>query len=153
MTQSDAPTLSVTPEDIAMLSPRELAARLRQRPDTLAQRIGIVITEASRDRLVATMPVAGNVQPAGRLHGGATAALIEEVASVGSWLNVEMGKQIPLGVDLNVTHVRGATSGVVTAVADLVYRGRTVLVWNVTVTGEHGKVTSTGRCTCNVVRL
>ena len=153
MTQSDAPTLSVTPEDIATLSPRELAAKLRQRPDTLSQRIGIVITEASRDRLVATMPVAGNVQPAGRLHGGATAALIEEVASVGSWLNVEVGKQIAVGVDLNVTHVRGAISGVVTAVADLVYRGRTVLVWNVTVTGEHGKVTSTGRCTCNVVRL
>jgi 1,4-dihydroxy-2-naphthoyl-CoA hydrolase len=153
MTHPDAPTLSVTPEDIAALSPRELAAKLRQRPDTLARRIGIVITEASKGRLVATMPVAGNVQPAGRLHGGATAALIEEVASVGSWLNVEMGRQIAVGVDLNVTHVRGATAGLVTAVADLVYRGRTVLVWNVTVTNEHGKVTSTGRCTCNVVKL
>lgn len=153
MNQPVPPTLSVTPEDIATLSPAELAARLRQGPETLGSRLGMVFTEASRTRLVATMPVAGNLQPAGRLHGGASAALVEEVASVGSWLNVEMGRQIAVGVDLNITHVRGATGGLVTAVAELAYRGRTVLVWNVTITNEHGKVTSTGRCTCNVVRV
>ncbi len=153
MTQPDLPTLSVTPEDIATLSPRELAAKLRQRPDTLGTRMGIVFTEASQERVVATLPVAGNLQPAGRLHGGASAALLEEVASVGSWLNLETEKEFAVGVDLNITHVRGATGGLVTAVAERVYRGRSVLVWNVTITNEHGKVTSTGRCTCNVVRV
>ena len=147
------PSLSVTPEEVATLSPAKLAARLRQSHSTLNSRLGIVFIEASRDRMVATMPVEGNLQPAGRLHGGASAALVEDVASVGCWLNLEMGKEIAVGVDLNITHVRGATGGLVTAVADLVYRGRMVLVWNVTITNEHGKVTSTGRCTCNVVRL
>ena len=147
------PSLSVTPEDIASLSPCDLATKLKQSPSTLSSRLGIVFTEASRNRMVATMPVEGNLQPAGRLHGGASAALVEDVASVGSWLNLEMGREIAVGVDLNITHVRGATGGLVTAVGDLVYRGRTVLVWNVTITNEHGKVTSSGRCTCNVVRL
>ena len=147
------PSLPVTPEDVATLSPAELAAKLGQSPTTLSSRLGIVFTEASQGRMVATMPVEGNLQPAGRLHGGASAALVEDVASVGSWLNLEAGKEIAVGVDLNITHVRGATGGLVTAVADLVYRGRTVLVWNVTITNEHGKVTSTGRCTCNVVRF
>ena len=145
-----APTLSITPEDVVTLSPADLAAKLRQRPDSLGHRLGIVFTSASRARVVATMPVTGNVQPTGRLHGGASAALI---GSVGSWLNLEMGKQIAVGVDLNVTHVRGATDGLVTTVAERVYWGRTLLVWNVTITGEHGKVTSTGRCTCNVVKV
>jgi 1,4-dihydroxy-2-naphthoyl-CoA hydrolase len=152
MTQP-VPSLSVTAEDIATLSPTELAGKMRQSRTTLGSRLGIVVTEASRSRMVATMPVEGNLQPAGRLHGGASAALVEDVASIGSWLNLDTSKEIAVGVDLNITHVRGATGGLVTAVADLVYRGRTVLVWNVSITNEHGKVTSTGRCTCNVVRL
>ena len=152
MTQP-VPSLSVTAEDIATLSPTELAGKMRQSRTTLGSRLGIVLIEASRSRMVATMPVEGNLQPAGRLHGGASAALVEDVASIGSWLNLDTSKEIAVGVDLNITHVRGATGGLVTAVADLVYRGRTVLVWNVSITNEHGKVTSTGRCTCNVVRL
>ena len=153
MTRPPPPTLSVTPEDVDALSPAELAARLRQPAGTLGRRLGIVFLEASRTQLVATMPVDGNLQPAGRLHGGASAALVEELASVGSWLNLDMSTQVAVGVDLNITHVRGATGGLVRGVADLMYRGRSVLVWNVTLTNEHGKVISTGRCTCNVVKF
>ncbi len=153
MTRPTPPGLSVTPEDIATLSPTDLAAKLRQPGNTLGNRLGIVFLEVSRTQLVASMPVEGNLQPAGRLHGGASAALVEELASVGSWLNLDMSTQVAVGVDLNITHVRGATGGLVRGAADLVYRGRSVLVWNVTLTNEHGKLTSTGRCTCNVVKF
>jgi 1,4-dihydroxy-2-naphthoyl-CoA hydrolase len=162
MTSPERPSPPITPEDpitpenIAALSPAELATQLNRHSalvggGTLGTRLGIVLISASRERVVASMPVAGNLQPAGRLHGGASAALIEELASIGSWLNLDMGKQTAVGVDLNVTHVRGSSAGEVRGVAELLYRGRTVLVWSVSITNDQGKVTSTGRCTCNVV--
>jgi 1,4-dihydroxy-2-naphthoyl-CoA hydrolase len=163
MTHPEVPALPVTESDIAALSPADLAARLQQGLDTqstgtqsigtLGNKLGIVLTEAGRERMVGMMPTAGNLQPAGRLHGGASAALAEELASMGSWLNLDMGKQIAVGVDLNITHVRGAVGGDVRGVAELLYRGRTVMVWGIQIYSEHGKLISTGRCTCNVVNL
>ncbi|GGR08260.1 PaaI family thioesterase [Deinococcus ruber] len=149
----EAAIFHLTPEDIATLSPTDLAARLSHRPGTLGERMGIVLLEASPERLVATLPVEGNRQPAGRLHGGASAALAEELASIGSWLNLDIRREVAVGVDLNITHVRGATGGDVRGVAERVYRGRSVLVWTVSIFNEHGKLTSTARCTCNVVRV
>ncbi|ULH15224.1 PaaI family thioesterase [Deinococcus sp. KNUC1210] len=149
----EAAIFHLTPEDIATLSPTDLAARLAHRPGTLGERMGIMLLEAGPERLVATLPVEGNRQPAGRLHGGASAALAEELASIGSWLNLDIRREVAVGVDLNITHVRGATGGEVRGVAERVYRGRSVLVWTVSIFNEHGKLTSTARCTCNVVRV
>lgn len=82
----------------------------------LGERMGVQIVEASADRVVGTMPVEGNTQPYGLLHGGASAVLAETLGSVGSMLHGGATK-LAVGVDLNCTHHRGARSGLVTGVA------------------------------------
>lgn len=88
----------------------------------LGTRMGVQIVEASAERVVGTMPVEGNTQPYGLLHGGASAVLAETLGSVGSMLHAGSSK-LAVGVDLNCTHHRGARSGVVTGVATPVHRG------------------------------
>ncbi len=141
-----------TPQEIQSLSPEELASKLNGIPGTLGSKLGIQITHATPGRILATMPVEGNRQPAGRLHGGASIALAEELASVGSWLNLDVSTQVAVGVDINATHIRGVTAGEVTAEATLTYRGRTTLVWNIVLRDERGKETCLARCTCQVIR-
>lgn len=140
-----------TPGDLDALTPEEIAARLNGLSGTLAARLGIELLTATPDRLTARMPVEGNRQPAGRLHGGASLALAEELASVGTWLNLDVRRQVGVGVDVSGTHVRGVTGGWVSAEATLAYRGRTVMVWTVEVCDERGRTTTLARCTCNVV--
>ncbi|ASN79663.1 MULTISPECIES: PaaI family thioesterase [Deinococcus] len=140
-----------TPEEMARLSPQELAARFGGLSGTLGERLGVEFLSVEPARIVARMPVDGNRQPAGRLHGGASLALAEELASVGSWLNLDPLRQLAVGVDLNATHVRGVTGGWVTGEATLTYRGRSLMVWAVELRDERGRVTSMARCTCNVI--
>lgn len=140
-----------TPEEFARLSPEELAGRMGKLSGTLGQRLGIELLTVTRERLTARMPVEGNRQPTGRLHGGASLALAEELASLGSFLNVDAKTQFCVGVDLSGTHVRGISEGWVTAEALLAYRGRTVMVWTVEMQDERGRTTTLARCTCNVV--
>lgn len=142
-----------TPEELDRLSPEALAGRMNGLSGTLGGRIGIEFLSVGRDRVVARLPVAGNRQPAGRLHGGANLALAEELASVGSWLNLDPRKQVAVGVDLSGTHVRGVAEGFVTGEATLAYRGRSVMVWQIEVKDERGRVTSLARCTCNVISM
>lgn len=139
------------PAVIATLGPEELAAKMTNLPGTLGQRLGVVITYASPQRMVGTLPVEGNRQPAGRLHGGASIALAEELASIGSWLNLDVRQQVAVGVDITATHVRAGVSGVVTGEATLAYKGRTLMVWQVEIKDEQGKTTTLARCTCNVI--
>ncbi len=108
MTQPLSPLSAHDPALLATLTPEELAARLTGVPGTLGERLGITLTWASRERLVGTLPVEGNRQPAGRLHGGASIALAEELASIGSWLNIDVRSQTAVGVDISATHVRAA---------------------------------------------
>ena len=82
-------------------------------PSSLHEKLGIEITRASAAEVVGSMPVTGNTQPAGLLHGGATAALIEGLASLAAWLHAHP-ERVAVGVDLNVTHLRPVTSGKVT---------------------------------------
>ncbi|GAA5513307.1 1,4-dihydroxy-2-naphthoyl-CoA hydrolase [Deinococcus carri] len=140
-----------TPDELDRLTPEELAGRLSGLSGTLGERLGIQLLTAGRERLTARMPVEGNRQPAGRLHGGASLALAEELASIGTWLNLDVRRQVGVGVDVSGTHVRGVTGGFVTAEANLAYRGRTVMVWTVEVQDERGRTTTLARCTCNVV--
>ena len=138
-------------EDFERLTPEELAAQMRPLVGTLGERLGIELTGVSRECVSARMPVEGNRQPAGRLHGGASLALAEELASVGSWMNLDPQRQVAVGVDISATHVRGAGQGFVTGEAVLSYRGRTLMVWQVEIKDERGRVTSLARCTCNVI--
>ncbi|MFE9818120.1 hotdog fold thioesterase [Streptomyces sp. NBC_00236] len=113
----------------------------------LGERMGVTIIEASADRVVATMPVEGNTQPYGLLHGGASAVLAETLGSIGSMLHGGATK-IAVGVDLNCTHHRGVRSGLVTGTATPVHRGRTTATYEIVITDEQDKRVCTARLTC-----
>ncbi|MFF6997023.1 PaaI family thioesterase [Streptomyces sp. NPDC008313] len=113
----------------------------------LGTRMGVQILEASADRVVGTMPVEGNTQPYGLLHGGASAVLAETLGSVGSMLHGGISK-IAVGVDLNCTHHRGARTGLVTGVATPVHRGRSTATYEIVISDEQDRRVCTARLTC-----
>jgi 1,4-dihydroxy-2-naphthoyl-CoA hydrolase len=115
----------------------------------LDDKLGIRITDFDPERLVATMPVEGNEQPYGLLHGGATCALMETIGSWAAALSAGPEKQV-VGIELNASYLRSATSGVVTAVCTPVRRGRTLMTFLIEVSDESGKPTASGRLTCLV---
>jgi uncharacterized protein (TIGR00369 family) len=116
---------------------------------TLIERLGIEILEAGPERVVARMPVAGNVQPFGLLHGGATASLCETVASVGASL-AAAPQRTAVGIELNVNHMRAVTAGTVTATGTALRSGRSVAVWDVRVHDDAGELYAVGRLTLAV---
>jgi 1,4-dihydroxy-2-naphthoyl-CoA hydrolase len=124
-----------------------VAAMRAMNPDSLMDRMGIEVLEASPDRLVATMPVQGNTQPYGLLHGGASVVLAETLGSIGAALHAGLGKAV-VGLDINATHHRAARSGLVTGTATPLSLGRTLACYEVVVTDEDGKRICTSRITC-----
>ncbi|HET7799934.1 MAG TPA: hotdog fold thioesterase [Humibacillus xanthopallidus] len=114
---------------------------------TLIERMGIEVLEATPERLVATMPVEGNTQPYGLLHGGASVVLAETLGSIGAALNAGPGR-IAVGLDINATHHRAARSGIVTGTATLLSAGRTLVSYDIVVTDDTGRRTCTARITC-----
>lgn len=113
----------------------------------LASAMGIRVTEASRERLVGTMPVEGNRQPFGLLHGGANAVLAETLGSIHAFLLAGPGR-IVVGIDLNCTHHRSATAGTVTGVCTALQAGRTVSSFEIVISDEAGRRLCTARLTC-----
>ncbi|HIW61741.1 MAG TPA: hotdog fold thioesterase [Candidatus Stackebrandtia excrementipullorum] len=113
----------------------------------LGERMGIRVAHASPERITATMPVDGNTQPYGLLHGGASAVLAETLGSIGAMLHAGPHR-IAVGVDLNVTHHRAAKAGTVTGVATPIHRGRSTATYEIAVTDENDKRICTGRITC-----
>lgn len=121
--------------------------------ETLGTTLGIEITEASGERVVATMPVEPrHHQPLGYLHGGATVALAETVASVGAYLAAPDG-HTAFGMEINANHLRPKQDGTLTATGQPVYVGRSTQVWTVEVHDERGKLVCVGRCTLAIVPL
>ena len=116
----------------------------------LGIKMGIEIIEASPQRLVATMPVEGNTQPFGLLHGGASGVLAETLGSVGTALHAGPTR-MSVGVDINATHHKSATSGVVTAVATPLSLGKTLCSYDVVITNDKGERTCTARITCLIL--
>jgi 1,4-dihydroxy-2-naphthoyl-CoA hydrolase len=114
---------------------------------TLIERMGIEVVEASRERVVATMPVAGNTQPYGLLHGGASVVLAETLGSIGAGITAGPGR-FAVGLDINATHHRAARAGVVTGTATQISAGRTLVSYDVVVTDEDGRRVCTSRITC-----
>ncbi|MFJ8930349.1 PaaI family thioesterase [Streptomyces sp. NPDC102364] len=113
----------------------------------LGTRMGIEMKEASAERVVGTMPVEGNTQPYGLLHGGASAVLAETLGSVGAMLHGGSGR-IAVGVDLNCTHHRSARSGLVTGVATPLHRGRSTATYEIVITDEQDRRVCSARLTC-----
>jgi 1,4-dihydroxy-2-naphthoyl-CoA hydrolase len=114
---------------------------------TLAGRMGITIRSASASRVVATMPVDGNTQPYGLLHGGASCVLAETIGSLGAAVHAGPGRVV-VGVEINATHHRGVREGEVTAVATLVHGGQTLATYDIVVTDSAGRRVCTSRLTC-----
>ncbi len=116
----------------------------------LDDKLGIEIVDYDPDRVVGTMPVAGNQQPYGLLHGGATCALVE---TVGSWAAALYAgpEQKVVGIELNASYLRSATSGAVTAVCTPVRRGRTLATFLVEVSDGQGRPTASARLTCMIL--
>lgn len=115
--------------------------------NTLADRMGITIVEASAERVVGTMPVAGNTQPYGLLHGGASCVLAETLGSLGSALHGGPDR-ITVGIDISATHHRAASAGEVTGVATLLYGGRTLTTFEIVISDSAGRRICTSRLTC-----
>ena len=121
---------------------------------TLLTTLGIEIVEASKERVVGRMPVGPAVhQPFGLLHGGASVALAETVASTGGWMSVDQEKERVVGIEINANHLRGVRDGVLTAIATPVHIGKRTHVWEVKITDEKGKAVCISRCTLAVVPI
>ena len=145
MTSSPTPeTATHAPEMTQEQMLDELAQMSR---GTLDERMGIEIVEASAERVVATMPVEGNTQPYGLLHGGANVVIAESVGSIGAAIAAGPGRYA-VGLDINATHHRSARSGIVTATATALSLGRTLAAYDVVITDDQGRRTCTARITC-----
>lgn len=132
------------------ISVEEYVAKMPQGMGRLNERMGIELVEVSPERIVATMPVEGNTQPYGLLHGGASVVLAETLGSVGSALHAQPDR-LAVGIDINATHHRAATSGIVTGVATPVHLGRTMASFEVVISDDRGKRVCTSRITCALV--
>lgn len=131
-----------SPIDLEFLNSRGIGA--------LAEKMGIRFTEFTIDRSVATMPVAGNTQPVGLLHGGAYVVLGESMGSMAANLfarSLGDEQRVAVGIDINATHTGSATSGIVTGVCTAIHLGRTLTVHEIVVSDENGRRCSTIRIT------
>lgn len=119
---------------------------------TLMEALGIEIVEISPEKVVATMPVnEATRQPFGFLHGGASVAMAETVASVGTYNLIDPARQTTVGLEINANHIRGKRDGIVTAVGIPLHKGRTTMVWDIKLTDEDGKLICVSRCTLAII--
>ncbi len=117
----------------------------------LDEKMGFQLAELSAERVVGSIPVEGNEQIFGILHGGASGVLVETLASLGAYAHGRTIGKVGVGLDLNVTHVHSATRGRVTGVATAVKLGKRVAVYSVELRDDKGTVTATGRLTCQMI--
>ena len=137
-----------TPAQQALLD--DLLRKWEGTGELLADRMGIAVTDTDPNRLTATMPVAGNRQPYGLLHGGASAVLAETVGSMAAALHAGPD-HIAVGIELNCSHHRSATQGLVTAVCTPLRVGRTVSSFEIVLRDERDRRICTARLTCAVL--
>ncbi|GAA1759944.1 PaaI family thioesterase [Nostocoides vanveenii] len=132
----------------AAASPTELAGYFNQASKgTLAERMGLELLEVAKDRIVARMPVEGNTQPYGLLHGGASVVLAETLGSIGAGLAAGPGRAA-VGIEINATHHRAGRSGWVTGVATPISVGNTLVTYEIVIRDEDEKKLCTSRITC-----
>ncbi|HVB46543.1 MAG TPA: hotdog fold thioesterase [Streptosporangiaceae bacterium] len=109
--------------------------------------MGIKIIEATAQRVVGTMPVAGNTQPYGLLHGGASCVLAETLGSVGAALHAGLDR-FTVGIEISATHHRAASAGQVTGVATQIHAGRTLATYEIVISDDRGRRVCTARLSC-----
>ncbi len=130
-------------------TPAEANARGK---DSMVEALGIELMEIGDDYLKARMPVdARTRQPGGVLHGGASVALAETLASWAATMATDPAKQYCVGLEINANHVRAVPSGYVTGVARPAHLGRTTQIWEIRIENEAGKLVCVSRCTMAVL--
>jgi 1,4-dihydroxy-2-naphthoyl-CoA hydrolase len=138
----DDPERSIT-------SSEALAMATEAMRGTLMERLGIEWLELGPERIVARLPVEGNTQVYGLLHGGATASLVETVGSFGTAVVAGLDRRVA-GIHLSVDHLRAAGGGHITATGVPLRVGRSVAVWDVRVEAEAGELVAVGRLTVSI---
>ncbi|KKB40605.1 ComA operon protein 2 [Bacillus thermotolerans] len=125
---------------------------LKDRTNTIAHSLGMEFVEISKGKVVMTMPVDERTrQPHGFLHGGASVALAETAASVGTAYLIDEEKEICFGLEINANHIKAKREGTVTAVATIAHQGRTTMVWEIHIRDEEGALICLSRCTVAVM--
>jgi len=120
--------------------------------NSLGDNLGIEFTEITDNSLTATMPVdSRTVQPFRILHGGASAALAETLGSVCAMMCIDVEKFIPVGLELNINHLRSETSGFVTGICTAVHTGKSTHVWNIEILNAAGKKVAVSRLTVMIL--
>lgn len=130
----------------------ELSKLNNNRAAGLGETLEIKIVARGNDWLMAEMPVkAQHKQPFGRVHGGATAALAETVASIAGWLCVDGETQATVGLELNINHLKAVRNGTLFARAKAIHVGRLTQVWQIDIHAQSFKQVSTSRLTITVI--
>jgi uncharacterized protein (TIGR00369 family) len=142
--------LKLVPESNEVSAAESLAALQRMSLGPLAEKMGIELVELSAQRSVATMPVAGNTQPIGLVHGGAYVVLGESLGSTSANVHAHPNGYA-VGIEINATHHKSATSGIVTGTCTAIKLGKTLTSHEIKVTDEAGELLSTIRIT-NLIR-
>ncbi|WP_077619218.1 hotdog fold thioesterase [Bacillus sinesaloumensis] len=122
--------------------------------NTLISALGIKIEEVTPDRVTASMPVDERTrQPFGILHGGASVALAETVASVGTYNLVDQATQGCAGLEINANHIRAKQKGIVRAIGTPLHKGKTTMVWDIKIVDEEENLICVSRCTMAILTL
>ena len=129
---------------------QEIPAEYAALNSALDSKMGFELLTLTPERVVGRMPVAGNTQPFGLWHGGASCVLAETLASLGSFIHAQPEK-ISVGIDINATHHRSVTSGWVTGTATALHLGRSIASYEIVITDDADKRVCTARVTCQLV--
>ena len=123
-------------------------------PKNMGHALGIQFLQISRDEMRASMPVNENtIQPMGILHGGASVALAETLASIGAWLNLKDDNSAAVGLEINANHIKSVKlGGTVIGISKPIHRGSTTQVWETRIETEDGKLVSISRCTIAIIK-
>jgi 1,4-dihydroxy-2-naphthoyl-CoA hydrolase len=121
--------------------------------DTLLTSLGIKDELLTKEKVIFTMPVDERTrQPMGYLHGGASVALAETAASVGTYLNINPDEEVAFGIEINANHIKSKREGLVKAVAIPLHKGRTTMVWDIKIVDEEEQLICISRCTVGIVK-
>lgn len=119
---------------------------------TMMEWLGMELVTVSKDRMVGRMPVDHRThQPFGILHGGASVALAETLASLGTYLNLDQETQTAVGLEINANHIRSVRSGFVTGTAIPLHAGRRTCVWDIRIVDEQERLVCVSRCTVAII--
>jgi uncharacterized protein (TIGR00369 family) len=128
----------------------DIPAEYAEMSGALNSKMGFELLAITPERVVGRMPVAGNTQPYGLWHGGASCVLAETLASMGSHMHAQPNR-IAVGVDINATHHRSVTAGWVTGTATALHLGRSVASYDIMITDDADRRLCTARVTCQLV--